>query len=133
MIVQKNQQRRKRAAFTLMELMIVTALLVVLAGVGGYYLLKQFGTGQKKAAQAQVQAIAGACISYAADHSGTLPQSLSQLTQRDAENFGPYMEPKSLIDPWQHPYQYDPNGAHHGGAKPDVWTTAPDGTQIGDW
>lgn len=132
MTVQKTQQRRRRAGFTLMELMIVTALLVVLAGVGGYYLLKQFSTGQKKAAQAQVQAIAGACITYAADHSGTLPQGLQQLTVRD-EAGGPYMEPKSLIDPWQHPYQYDANGQHHGGAKPDVWTTAPDGTQIGDW
>jgi len=132
MIVQKNHQRRRRTAFTLMELMVVVALLVVLAGVGGYYFLKQLNTGQKKAAAAQVGVIANAAQMYATDHNGQLPQSLQQLTTRD-DYGGPYLEPKGLVDPWQKQYQYDPSGQHNQGVKPDVWTTAQDGTVIGDW
>lgn len=132
MIVQKTPQRRRRTAFTLLELMVVVALLVVLAGVGGYYFLKQLGTGQKKAAMAQVQVIASAAQMYATDHNGTLPQTLQQLTQRD-DYGGPYIEPKNLLDPWQKPYNYDPSGQHNQGVKPDVWCQAQDGTLIGDW
>jgi hypothetical protein len=37
------------------------------------------------------------------------------------------------MDPWSHPYQYDPSGRNSGGQKPDVYTVDPDGNTIGNW
>jgi general secretion pathway protein G len=132
MIVQKTQRRQKREAFTLMELMIVVALLVVLAGTGGFYYMRTLESGKKKAAQTQVNTIADQVQMYYLDHNSTFPPSLQALSQAD-QTGTPQMAAKDLMDPWQKPYQYDPNGSHNGGSKPDVWTTAPDGTVIGNW
>ena len=36
-------------------------------------------------------------------------------------------------DPWKKPYQYDPSGPRNNGRRPDIWTVAPDGLEIGNW
>ena len=45
------------------------------------------------------------------------------------------LEPEALMDPWEHPFQYDASGQqHNGGRKPDVWTTNPsNGKVVGNW
>jgi len=131
MILQISPQRRRRTAFTLMELMVVVALLVILAGVGGFYFMKQLENGKKKTAKAQTKTIAEAAQMYYTDHQ-QFPATLQVLTVRDDQG-GPYIEPSAIITPWQTPYGYDPSGAHNQGLKPDVWAQAPDGTQIGNW
>jgi general secretion pathway protein G len=79
----------------------------------------------------QVNTIADQVHMYQFEHHAP-PQRLQALAQPD--NTGnAYMASKDLIDPWQKPYQYDAKGPHHDGKTPDVWTTAPDGTVIGNW
>ncbi len=39
MLLRQDGKRNRRAAFTLMEMLIVVAIIVALAGIGGYYLI----------------------------------------------------------------------------------------------
>jgi general secretion pathway protein G len=133
-IREKHQsQRSRRAAFTLMELMIVVALLVILAGTGGFYYMRALESGKKQAAKAGVTSIEKQVQMWAVEHGSQMPPSLQSLAVGDDVNPKPQMSQKDLTDPWGKPYQYDPNGTRNQGNKPDVWTQAPDQTVIGNW
>jgi general secretion pathway protein G len=121
-----------RAAFTLMEMLIVVAIIVALAGLGGYYFIGQLNEAKKKTAKVQANEITKACETYAIDH-GQYPQQLEQLLQRD--NFGgPYLKnADALRDPWGNPYRYNAAGTNSGGTQPDVWAEVPGVGQIGNW
>jgi hypothetical protein len=40
---------------------------------------------------------------------------------------------KKLLNPWGKEYEYDPKGSRNDGKRPDIWATAPDKTEIGNW
>jgi general secretion pathway protein G len=120
-----------RAAFTLLEVLIVVAILVVLAGVSSVYVFRYLDDAKMNAAKVGVKAIEKAAMGYETQY-GQLPDSLQLLVQPPSGN-KPYIEHEALIDPWGNVYQYDPSGARNGGLKPDVWTTTKDGQTIGNW
>ena len=126
----------RRAAFTLMEMLVVVAIIVVLAGVGGAYLIGQLEQSKISAAKAQAVVIANTIDAYKIDHSA-YPGDLSVLLQKDADGFGPYLKTEdALKDPWGQRYQYDPNGSNNSrvGAVvqiPDVYCMPPGGTMVG--
>jgi general secretion pathway protein G len=129
----------RRAAFTLMEMLVVVAIIVVLAGVGGSVLLGQLEKSKVDAARLQADVIGKAVQAYAIHHSGP-PAQLSDLLTKDADGNGPYIERQdALLDPWGRPYQYDPNGANNArvGAVvtiPDVFCVPPSGGMpVGNW
>jgi general secretion pathway protein G len=135
MIVRQTHTRAAaRTAFTLMEMLVVVAIIVTLAGVGGYYYLKQADEAKKSAAKAQVKTtLTNAVKTYYLDHSA-YPDSLQALLVRSADGKGPYLEEEDAIyDPWGQPYQYDKSGQHNHGTRPDIFTTGPDGSTIGNW
>ncbi len=134
MVVRPSQPARvsRRSAFTLLEVLIVVAILVVLAGVSSVYVFRYLDDAKVNAAKAGVKAIEKAAQGYEIAH-GTLPQTLQELVQPPSGG-RPYIEQQAMLDPWGQPYQYDPSGSRNGGLKPDVWTTAPStGQQIGNW
>jgi hypothetical protein len=72
------------------------------------------------------------CQDFRLKH-GRLPKTLAELLENNAVG-GPFpLTPDDLIDQWGRPYQYDPEGPHNKGAKPDIWTVTPDGIEIGNW
>ena len=123
-----------RAGFTLMELLVVVALLVVLAGTGGVIYMNYLEGAKEDVAKSQVQVLTEAAQMYQIK-TGSYPPDLNTLTQPTADGKVASLETSALIDPWQRPYQYQYPGQHHPGQnKPDVWSTGPDGnTQIGNW
>ena len=129
----------RRAAFTLMEMLVVVAIIVVLAGVGGAYLMGRLDEAKVSAAQAQAKVISGQVKAYQVEHNGMFPQTLEALLQKDADGKGPYFETLDAIkDPWGQQYRYDPSGGINSGKGalviiPDVYTTTPDGRQVGNW
>jgi general secretion pathway protein G len=96
---------RRRSAFTLMEVLVVVAILVVLAGIGiGVY--RYLDESKEKIAAAGVKNLETAANSYKLSH-GDFPESLAVLTQ-PSEGKPAYLEERALYDPWNRQYVYDP-------------------------
>src|SRR5262245_25938037 len=132
MIQRMQTNRQKRAGFTLMEMLVVVAIIVALAGIGGFFIMGQLVGGQKDAAYAQVNGpLTQACQAYFIKNQ-QWPQSLEILLQKDAHNAIYLDKPDAIMDPWGKKYQYDPNGPQNQGLKPDIWTVHADGTMIGN-
>jgi general secretion pathway protein G len=123
-----------RAAFTLMEMVVVVAIIVALAGLGGYAFLNTLKTQQKNTAKINVKTLETAVNNYYTDHS-RYPSSLQELLHKDSQG-GPYLTSQDMItDPWGQTYQYTPNGVNPdtGEQSPEISTTAPDGTRISNF
>ena len=136
MMVRTSQlaaRRMVRAGFTLMELLVVVALLVVLAGTGGVIYMNYLEGAKEDVARAQAQEISQAAEAYRVKY-GDYPQNLAALTQPTPDG-KVYLEPSALLDPWQRPYQYVNPGSHHPSTnKPDIWSGGKDGNaQFGNW
>jgi type II secretory pathway pseudopilin PulG len=117
-----------------MEMLVVVAIIVALAGVGGFFLMRALSDSQKDLARTQTKTtLTDACRAYAIKHNGQFPDSLQTLLQQDTRG-GPYLEDQdALIDPWGQAYQYDRSGSKNNGKRPDIWTVLPDGTMVGNW
>jgi len=104
--------RAGRRGFSLLEVLVVVAIIVMLAGLGSFYVFREYERSQEKAAHVRAKAIAGHLQSWEMDHPGQDLQSLEQLTQgADAR-----MKPDEVLDPWGRPYQFAKEG--------DVWVVS---------
>jgi general secretion pathway protein G len=125
-----SRRSRRRRGFTLMEILLVLAILVVLGSMVGVGYVKIQQNAMKKAAQTQVTLLEDATKTYILDV-GSPPSDLSGLLQPppDLANplkwAGPYLEKNALpVDPWNQQYQYeivDPANA-----KIRIWSNGPD-------
>jgi general secretion pathway protein G len=133
----RNPQRRalRRAAFTLMEMMVVVAIIVALAGVGIFYMAGQADEGNKAKVKANIKSLTDACVIYKTQHNGMWPNQLSDLTVGpDQSGHGPYVQAEGILDPWGNPYQYDQSGQHNQGMTPDIYCQMQGGLgTIGNW
>jgi type II secretory pathway pseudopilin PulG len=118
-----------------MEMLVVVAIIVALASLGGYFFIRQFQQSQEDIARTQIKGtLTSACKSFFLKHN-RWPTSLEELLVRDqATGFGPFLEdPDALKDPWGQMYQYNPAGTRNGEIRPDIWTISPDQREIGNW
>ncbi|MFO0967077.1 MAG: type II secretion system protein GspG [Gemmataceae bacterium] len=124
MIVRQHASRlTRRAAFTLMEMMVVVAIIVVLGGIAVVAYTSFSDRGNEARISADLRAIDTAIGEYYLEYNDW-PQQLQQLSTPNA--FGKVLlEPKYLNDPWGNPYGYDPTGQKSTAAgspgKPDIW------------
>jgi general secretion pathway protein G len=134
MIYRTELKRQQRAAFTLMEMLVVVAIIVALAGIGGFFLLGALGSSQKDIALTQVKGpLSNACKSYYLKHQ-KFPDSLAVLLQKDEFGILYLDDPNAINDPWGRPYQYNAAGTENGGRQPDISCDPPDGSpRIGNW
>jgi general secretion pathway protein G len=133
MLVQNRTRDRaaQRAAFTLLEILVVVAIIVVLASVGGTYLLQRADEAKEGAAKGQIRILTDAANTYKLNN-GDFPPSLDALSQQQPNGGSPLVQVDQLRDPFSQPYGYDPSGSHNGGMQPDVWCNRA-GRQIGNW
>ena len=139
----KNRSRRRRRSggFTLMEVLLVLAILVILGSSVGYFMLGAQEKAYKRAAQSQMSTFEQMLTGYRMDL-GSYPSTDQglQALRVDPGNAtstrwdGPYAAKDIPPDPWGNPYQYQldtpdefhifswgPNG--QGGDEDDVSTT----------
>lgn len=129
MVLGKNN--RRRTGFTLMEVLIVMAIIVIIMGLGGVYVFRSYEDAKKSAATATAIQIGNAAQQYYVKFN-SYPENLDQLVS-PPDGHAPFVEPQALTDPWGGRFLYDAAGQHNGGRKPDVWAVAKDGEVCGNW
>jgi general secretion pathway protein G len=126
-----SPQSLKRG-FTLVEILIVLALIGIVAGLAMSNLGEIFGGGKVKAAQTWVNSTGEAYVNSYLAMVGDYPKSLSDL-QNPPNGVPPFVKRASdLQDPWGKNYTYQYPGTRNTGSF-DLSTTAPDGTVLGNW
>jgi general secretion pathway protein G len=129
------QLHRRRAGFTLLELLVVVAIIGLLAAYVGPKYFSQIGKSEQSVARSQVEAFNRALGAYRLDM-GAFPSSedgLNALVSRPASATkwrGPYLEKAVPPDPWGRPYLYRAPGAN--GADFDIVSYGKDGQPGGD-
>jgi general secretion pathway protein G len=124
MIVRSTRAAR-RVAFTLMEVLVVVAILVVLAGVGGVIYMRYLDEAKVSRAKLDIHAIEGVVETYKLKNS-EYPPSLVILTQPQDGGLA-YLEQSAIIDPWGHEYGYEPNTTNPLTGKPLITSNGPGG------
>jgi general secretion pathway protein G len=107
----KPRKAYKTRGFTLIEILIVMAIIAMLAALVAPSIMGAFGGSQRKVALSQMSSLATALDSYRLDV-GRYPRELSGLLEdddagRDVWN-GPYLQRTDVIpkDPWSNDYVY---------------------------
>jgi general secretion pathway protein G len=124
---------KRKAGFTLLELLVVVAIIGLLAGYVGPKYFGQIGKAEVKEAHAQVDALEKALDAYRLDtgHYPTTQQGLNALVAMPPGTqgwAGPYLKKGVPLDPWGRPYQYKSPGDH---GDYDVWSFGKDGAPGG--
>ena len=123
---------KKQKGFTLVEILIVLALIGIVAGLAMSNLGEIFGGGKVKAAQTWVNSTGEAYVTSYFALVGEYPKSLADL-KSPPPGTPPFVKRMSdLQDPWGKEYVYQYPGTQNPGSF-DISTTAPDGTIIGNW
>jgi general secretion pathway protein G len=127
--------RRQRRGFTLMEVLIVLAILGVLAAMVVPRLIGTQRAANEKATAVSIKSIESALDLYAIDHQGQYPQGgsdvLQQLTQpwtdpQTGRQREPYIDSLPL-DAWQRPFNYEYPNSKVPVDKPAIWSSGADG------
>jgi general secretion pathway protein G len=123
---------RAQKGFTLVEILIVLALIGIIAGLAMSNLGEIFGGGKVKAAQTWVNSTGEAYVTSYFALVGEYPKSLADLKSPPPGTPAFVKRASDLQDPWGKEYIYQYPGTHNPGSF-DISTTAPDGTVLGNW
>jgi len=102
---------RRNAGFTLLELLVVVAIIGLLAAYVGPRYVSQLNKSEVTTARSQIEALARALESYRLDVGSYPPTTagLSLLRVRPANQprwNGPYLQKDLPLDPWGNAYVY---------------------------
>lgn len=110
-----KSNRKKAEGFTIIELLIVMAILGMLAVMVAPNLFNQAAGARQDAARSQMSSLGSALDAYRLDM-GQYPDDLDGLvdndSNRDAWN-GPYLRGDVPLDPWGNKYAYESSGRNY--------------------
>lgn len=110
----RNSSHIARAGFSLLEILVVLAIIAMLAAVVGPRLFAQLDRSKTTTARLQIRSLEAALETMRLDI-GRLPteaEGLPLLMQADPQQIagwsGPYLDKALPSDPWNRPYIYQP-------------------------
>ncbi len=109
----KRLKQNNQRGFTLIEILIVVAIIGLIASLIAPNLLGRFEKSKEEITKAQVEMLSSSIQSFILDV-GRCPNSLNELiTSDDPKWRGPYLSKKEIpLDPWGKEYQYKCPGEH---------------------
>ena len=130
MKIQTSIARQARAAFTLMEMMLVLAIIALLIAIGAVTLGEVDENAKFTAAEAQMNTLKTAIVQYKTLNRG-LPPSIDALISppANARVKKKLAEDNAIMDPWNNKYHYSSPGKK--GAY-DLYSVGPDGRDGSD-
>lgn len=133
--MQRHTLNGRRSGFTLVELLVVLAILGLLAGLAGPQVMKFLGSSKTKTAALQMDDLSSTLDLYRLEL-GRYPsesEGLSALVTNpgDMPNWnGPYLKKGTVPkDPWGNEYHYRFPGEH---GSFDIWTLGADNREGGE-
>ena len=138
---------RRRAGFTLIEIMAVVLIMGLLMGLVGVSVFSQVDKARAVTTRAQISQLENALEFFRMDNSRypTSEEGLQALLDEppDARSYPPggYLQkPQALLDPWNEPFQYVSPGEHNDRTF-DIWSMGADSaaggsdldSDIGNW
>jgi len=123
-------KRTAEAGYTLMELLVVLAILGLLAAIATPMVLRYLDSAKVSTAKTELSNLEGALdlFKYDVGRYPTTQEGLAALTAAPAgaDNWnGPYVKKTNAAqDPWGHPYQYRAPGQH---GEYDLYSLGPKG------
>lgn len=134
MTVLYKRKPRGEQGFTLLELLVVLAIMGLLMAIVGPQVIRYLGSSKSETARIQVKNIAASLQLYRLDvgRYPTAAEGLAALVKQPGSvpNWnGPYLPDASAItDPWGKAYQFDAPGKH---GEVDVFSLGSDSAQGG--
>ena len=110
--MQRTHTSTTAAGFTLIEILVVMAIIGMLAVMVAPSIFNQQAGAQRDAALSQISALEAALDTYRLDV-GQYPDSLEGLVENDSGRAawnGPYLRREVPLDPWGNEYVYDSDG-----------------------
>jgi general secretion pathway protein G len=112
-VTMKNyRQADKARGFTLIEILVVMAIIGMLAVMVAPNLFRQQAGAMRDAALSQISSLETALDSYRLDMN-RYPDSLEELMENESSSAswnGPYLRREVPMDPWGNEYEYQSDG-----------------------
>ena len=130
-----GDRRHRQRGYTLVELLVVLAILGLLVAIAAPRLMKYLGSAKVDTAKVQIERLGSVLDLYRLEvgRYPTEQQGLTALVDRPAQADkwnGPYLKNRdALTDPWGRPYGYRSPGEH---GEYDLYSLGADGREGGD-